>query len=93
MDWIDARKTPPPPSEWPTEYLVILDTESKAQHCKDWAGRGKPEIASFCSQWTPCPWNARGSLSLSVAYWMPLPAFTKRWDATTNGQPGRWVDE
>ena len=91
MDWIDARKALPPPSEWPMRYLVILDTESKAQHCKSWAGLGKPEIASYCSQWTPYPWNARGSLS--VAYWMPLPAFTKRWDKTIDGQPGRWVGD
>jgi hypothetical protein len=90
MDWIDARKKPPPPSEWPTRYLVILDTESPAQHCKDWGGRGEPEIAAFCSHWKPYPWSARGSLS--VAYWMPLPKFGKRWDQTVDGQPGRWID-
>jgi hypothetical protein len=89
MKWIDARKTPPPPSEWPTRYLVILDTESPAQHCKTWAGMGEPEIASFCSQWS-YPWNARGSLS--VAYWMPLPPFAKRWDQTIDRMPGRWID-
>ncbi len=68
--WIDARKTLPPPSKWPVRYLVILDTESTAPHCQNWAGRGEPEIAYFCSDWA-YPWSARGSLR--VAYWMPLP--------------------
>ena len=90
MNWIDARKELPHPSEYPTRYLVILDTESVAQDCKDWSGRGEPEIAAFCSQWTPYPWTARGSLS--VAYWMPLPQFTKRWDQTVDLQPGRWIN-
>ena len=90
MKWIDARKQAPPPSEWPTRYLVILDTKSPAQHCKDWGGRGEPEIAAFCSQWN-YPWICR-SETLEVAYWMPLPEFTKRWDKTSDGCPGRWVD-
>ena len=89
MTWIDARKTLPPPSESPTRYLVILDTESQAQHRKTWGGMGEPEIAVFCSQWS-YPWSVRGSLS--VAYWMPLPRFNKQWDWTQDGQPGRWVD-
>ena len=90
QNWIDARKTLPPLNELPKRYLVILDTKSPAQHCKDWAGRGEPEIAEFFSQWTPYPWMARGSLS--VAYWMHLPEFSKRWDKTVDGQPGRWLD-
>lgn len=90
MNWINARKQSPPENTSPVAYLVILDTEARAQHCKVWAGIGEPEIARFCSLWKPYPWSARGMLT--VAYWMPLPEFPLRWDKTVEGEPGRWVE-
>lgn len=90
MNWINARKQLPPPSDRPVRYLAILDTNARAQHCKIWGGMGEPEVATFCSLWKPYPWSARGDLS--VAYWMPMPKFSMRWDKTVEGELGRWVE-
>ena len=86
MKWIDARKQLP---DRDGRYLVILESGARAQHAKRWAGLGQPEICTFCSDWD-FMWNARGTLS--VAYWMPLPEFRMKWDMTSSGDVGKWVD-
>jgi hypothetical protein len=69
-------------------YLVIRETESPVNYCKDWAGKGKPEIAAYCSDW-PYPWSLRGTLT--VAYWAELPKFNMKWEKGNEGEAGQWM--
>jgi hypothetical protein len=82
--WNDASKTLPNKDG---SYLVILETKSPVERCQSWAGMGKPEITAFYEEWH-FKWNGRGTLT--VAFWMPLPNFEKKWKKNYD-KPGEWV--
>ena len=87
--WIDAEKQDPPYSEWGERYLVILISKARSNHAKDFAGRGKPEIATWCNRFdSSYKWACRGSLS--VAYWRPMPEFTRKWIKGAEGEEARF---
>lgn len=85
MRWRDVNKELP---EKDGNYLCILKSGARANHCKTWAGMGEPEIVYFCNDWD-FKWNARGTLE--VAFWMPLPPFTLRWRENEEGEEGEWI--
>lgn len=84
-EWNDASKTLPNKDG---AYLVILETISPVYYQQSWAGEGKPELSMFYEQWH-FKWGGRGSLS--VAFWMPLPTFNKKW-VRNEGKRGEWLD-
>lgn len=83
-EWHDASETLPNKNG---DYLVILETISPNRDYQSWAGMGKPEINGFNEEWH-FKWAGRGTLS--VAFWMPLPKFDKKWQKNFD-KAGEWI--
>lgn len=83
-EWNDASKTLPNKDGC---YLVILQTTSPNIECQSWSGIGEPEINTFYEEWH-FKWSGRGTLT--VAFWMPLPKFDKKWQKNYD-KAGEWV--